>query len=142
MVPARSNVTIHISFVEKLKFFIVILAFRECFSFAETPTGTLTSTSLGIAFFLFYQLLFAPWGVHWKKTWGRLLDIIFTRYMTEYASPAQIQWAAPTSQAQYVAWCRLRKTDLIIDEVGNDGGKLMWVGPKRLDRVVLYIHGE
>ena len=67
---------------------------------------------------------------------------MFIRYLTGYASPAQIQWAAPTSHAHYTAWCRLRKMNVVIDEVGNNGGKLMWIGEKRLDRVLLYIHGE
>ena len=67
---------------------------------------------------------------------------MFIRYMMEYINIAQIKWAGPTSHAQYIVWCRLRKMDVIIDEVGNNGGKLMWIGEKRFDRVLLYIHGE
>ena len=67
---------------------------------------------------------------------------MFIRYMTEYLSIVQMKWVAPTSHAQYTKWCRLHRMDVIIDEVGDNGGKLMWIGEKRFDRVLLYIHGK
>ena len=57
-------------------------------------------------------------------------------------SIVQMKWVAPTSHAQYTKWCRLHRMDVIIDEVGDNGGKLMWIGEKRFDRVLLYIHGK
>lgn len=41
----------------------------------------------------------------------------------------------------YKKWAVGRKLPVTIDDLGDDA-KLMWVGPKRTDRVILFLHGE
>ncbi|KAJ7485651.1 Alpha/Beta hydrolase protein [Mycena latifolia] len=40
----------------------------------------------------------------------------------------------------YEQWTKTNKLPVAIDELG-EGGRLLWIGPKRLERVVLVMHG-
>ncbi|KAK0462119.1 Alpha/Beta hydrolase protein [Armillaria novae-zelandiae] len=44
------------------------------------------------------------------------------------------------SLANYTTWTAMASLDANVEEL-CDGAKLLWVGPKRLDKVVLYCHG-
>ncbi|KAE9401756.1 alpha/beta-hydrolase [Gymnopus androsaceus JB14] len=45
-----------------------------------------------------------------------------------------------TSVGVYSNWARKAKAPIAIDEL-EDGGKLLWIGPKRTEKVLLYCHG-
>ncbi len=45
------------------------------------------------------------------------------------------------SLASYTTWTATTGLEANIEELCN-GAKLLWVGPKRLDKVMLYCHGE
>lgn len=46
----------------------------------------------------------------------------------------------PESIANYTSWTAATGLEANVEELYN-GAKLLWVGPKRLDRVMLYFHG-
>ena len=41
----------------------------------------------------------------------------------------------------YTRWMFNEKMEAAVDDLG-DGSSLMWIGPRRYDRVILYLHGE
>jgi acetyl esterase/lipase len=52
----------------------------------------------------------------------------------------QLQVVFGTTAGTYNKWCKAAKLATTVDELGQDA-KLLWIGPKRLERVVLYFHG-
>ncbi|KAJ7730361.1 Alpha/Beta hydrolase protein [Mycena maculata] len=62
------------------------------------------------------------------------------RYAISRLSVPQLQWAFGTTRSVYEQWTKANKLTSTIDELGQDA-RLMWIGPKRLDRVVLFSHG-
>ncbi|KAJ6578882.1 Alpha/Beta hydrolase protein [Mycena vulgaris] len=62
------------------------------------------------------------------------------RYLTSSLNVAQLQTAFGTTQGMYKAWTKTNKLPAVIDELGEDA-RLLWIGPKRLERVVMFLHG-
>ncbi|KAF7974630.1 hypothetical protein HWV62_11616 [Athelia sp. TMB] len=85
--------------------------------------------------------LTAPWGVHWKKSWSRIVTIRLLRYLFDTTSATQLQWYLGTSVANYTRWAEKHGYQSAIDDIG-EGARLLWVGEKRYDRVILYIPGK
>ncbi|KAK0471499.1 Alpha/Beta hydrolase protein [Armillaria novae-zelandiae] len=46
----------------------------------------------------------------------------------------------PSSLTNYLQWTQLHNLPATIDEL-PDGAHLLWIGPKRVDQVILYCHG-
>jgi hypothetical protein len=63
------------------------------------------------------------------------------RYLIAHLSIPQLQAAFGTTMGTYKKWTKANQLPVTIDELGLDA-RLMWIGPKRLERVVLWIHGE
>lgn len=47
----------------------------------------------------------------------------------------------PDSITNYASWTAMTGLESNVEELCN-GANLLWVGPKRLDKVMLYCHGE
>ncbi|KAJ7160970.1 Alpha/Beta hydrolase protein [Mycena filopes] len=62
------------------------------------------------------------------------------RYFAAHQSIRQMQSAFGTTRETYTAWTRRAKLPVVVDELGEDA-RLFWIGPKRLERVVLFSHG-
>ena len=45
-----------------------------------------------------------------------------------------------TTTELYVTWAHESGVDLLTDEL-SEGGTLHWIGPRREDRVLLFLHG-
>ncbi|KAF7974628.1 hypothetical protein HWV62_11612 [Athelia sp. TMB] len=56
------------------------------------------------------------------------------------ASQSQLQWLLGTSLKNYTAWAIKHGYSPVVDEIG-EGARLLWVGERRYDRVILYIPG-
>lgn len=55
----------------------------------------------------------------------------------------QFQWLAGTDDTAYDKFIKSSSgLPHYIDWVGEETAKLMWVGTKTLDKVILYLHGE
>ncbi|KAJ7042812.1 Alpha/Beta hydrolase protein [Mycena alexandri] len=62
------------------------------------------------------------------------------RYLAKNMSMRQLQCLFGTTLGMYQTWSKKMKLPATIDELGEDA-RLLWIGPKRLDRVVLFCHG-
>ncbi|KAK7055412.1 Abhydrolase-3 domain-containing protein [Favolaschia claudopus] len=70
----------------------------------------------------------------------RIASDTIMRHMLGRLSVPQLQAIVGTTMTAYEKFCRANNLPLIIDELGEDA-RLLWLGPKRLEHVVLYIHG-
>ncbi len=77
-----------------------------------------------------------------KKPWKRRFVVVLFRYLTTNFNYRQLQKLLGTSTAVYTSWAKQNKLDSVIEQLGDTGGKLFWIGPKRTDRVILYVHGK
>ncbi|KAF7967418.1 hypothetical protein HWV62_34395 [Athelia sp. TMB] len=109
--------------------------------------GTLdVSESLGLIPFAFAfpfltikTILETPFSVHRNKPWERRVGIAVVQFMTSWASVRQLQWRQAPSMETYTRWMFNQKMEAAVDDLG-DGSSLMWIGPRRYDRVILYLH--
>ncbi|KAJ7270731.1 Alpha/Beta hydrolase protein [Mycena haematopus] len=62
------------------------------------------------------------------------------RYVITSLSVPQLQAAFGTTLGTYEQWSKGAKLTPTIDELGEDA-RLLWIGPKRLENVVLFLHG-
>ncbi|KAF8884709.1 Alpha/Beta hydrolase protein [Mucidula mucida] len=95
-----------------------------------------------------FWIILLPFHIGWKlainittsKSWTRIVTEGFSRYFTDHLKYNQIQWLQPDTFGILKKWTRRRKVTVTVDELPS-GAKLLWMGPKRLDKVILYIHG-
>jgi hypothetical protein len=53
----------------------------------------------------------------------------------------QFQFALGTTVQVYEGWAKQNGLPVVMEDIGSNA-KLLWIGPKRTDRVVLYFHGK
>ncbi|KAJ7160973.1 Alpha/Beta hydrolase protein [Mycena filopes] len=75
-----------------------------------------------------------------NRSLKRIFGDSLLRYLVTNLSVPQLQYAFGTTLQVYRAWLKNRKLPATIDELGEDA-RLLWIGPKRLDRVVMFCHG-
>ncbi|KAF7296720.1 Abhydrolase-3 domain-containing protein [Mycena chlorophos] len=75
------------------------------------------------------------------KSLKRILGEGVMRYLFTHLRVSQLQWASGTTSDVYTKWA-IGKQAAVVDEIqDSEGARLCWVGPKRADRVLLYLHG-
>ncbi|EAU87388.2 hypothetical protein CC1G_02147 [Coprinopsis cinerea okayama7 len=62
------------------------------------------------------------------------------RYINTRSSVAQLQYLSGTSPSVYASWARRHGFPAVIEDLRHDA-RLYWLGPKRTDKVILYIPG-
>ncbi|KAF9033942.1 alpha/beta-hydrolase [Hymenopellis radicata] len=95
-----------------------------------------------------FWIILLPFHIVWKlalnittsKPWTRIVTESFSRYFTDHLTYNQIQWLQPDTFGILKKWTRHHKITVTVDKLPS-GASLLWMGPKRLDRVILYIHG-
>ncbi|KAF4618228.1 hypothetical protein D9613_011550 [Agrocybe pediades] len=75
-----------------------------------------------------------------NKSVARVIGDSATRWVTGHLDAIQVQHYFGTSPKTYKAFLKETKMPEITDEL-EGGGRLLWVGPKEVDRVLLYCHG-
>ncbi|KAJ7156532.1 Alpha/Beta hydrolase protein [Mycena crocata] len=75
-----------------------------------------------------------------KKSLRRILGERTLCYAARHTSVAQQQFVFGTTLATYKKWTKQAQLDPVVDELG-DNAHLMWIGPKRVDRVLFFCHG-
>ncbi|KAJ7452130.1 Alpha/Beta hydrolase protein [Mycena galericulata] len=75
-----------------------------------------------------------------ERTLKRIAGDAALRHSVNLLNVPQLQWAFGTTRGTYEKWATSNKLPVTVDEFGEDG-RLLWIGPKRLDRVVLFSHG-
>jgi hypothetical protein len=53
----------------------------------------------------------------------------------------QLQYALGTTAGTYRTWCGHAKQAPNVEEIG-EGANLLWIGERRLEKVILFFHGE
>ncbi|KAJ7353349.1 Alpha/Beta hydrolase protein [Mycena albidolilacea] len=108
-------------------------------SWAET-LGIL-ATLIPLPVVLLWSVATTAYASHNKqRSLKRITGDSALRYLTTHLSVPQLQAAFGTAVGTYKKWAKANQLPVTIDELGLDA-RLMWIGPKRLERVVLWIHG-
>lgn len=91
---------------------------------------------------LLYEITFARWSaVNSEKSISRIVRDFEPRYLTSSLNTAQLQWVSGHNKSKFIAWGKSNKIDITVEDIGEDA-HLLWMGEKRTDRVILYLHGE
>lgn len=69
----------------------------------------------------------------------RLIDTAF-RCFSDSLNTRQMQYVTGTTNTNYATWAKKNGLPAVIDEVGSNA-RLLWIGKKDADRVVLCFHG-
>ncbi|KAF7964930.1 hypothetical protein HWV62_1623 [Athelia sp. TMB] len=90
---------------------------------------------------LLYQITFARWNeANASKPITRIVRDFIPRFVTGELSAPQIQWLSGPNKDKFIAWGKSNKIPIVVEDIGEDA-TLLWMGEKRTDRVVLYLHG-
>ena len=76
------------------------------------------------------------------RSWRRATHIAAVRYLLERArNTSDIKFGFRETTAElYVAWARKSGAKVLTNEL-SEGATLHWIGPRREDRVFLFLHG-
>ncbi|KAJ7651406.1 Alpha/Beta hydrolase protein [Roridomyces roridus] len=80
----------------------------------------------------------APYNKH--RGMKRIMGDAALRYIIRTLSVAQLQAQFGSTLNVYTKWAKQVKMPVVVDELGDDA-RLLWLGPKRLDHVILFVHG-
>ncbi|KAJ3914779.1 Alpha/Beta hydrolase protein [Lentinula edodes] len=96
---------------------------------------------LGTPLIIALELLLSPFVARSKhKPYPRIIGDASFRFLADYFSGPELQRILGSSVDVYSTWARNANLPINIEEM-EDGGKLMWIGPKRTDKMLLYCHG-
>ncbi|KAJ7187137.1 Alpha/Beta hydrolase protein [Mycena filopes] len=74
------------------------------------------------------------------KSLRRIIGERTINYAAGHTTVAQQQFAYGTTLTTYKRWAKQKKLEHIVDELGDEA-HLVWIGPKRLSRVLFFCHG-
>nr|GAT58282.1 alpha/beta hydrolase fold protein [Mycena chlorophos] len=91
---------------------------------------------------VFWNVLTTAYASHNKdRPLRRIIGDATLRYVAGLdITPAQVQALFPTDAKMYRAWTKQTRLPHTVDELGDDA-RLNWIGEKRTERVVLFLHG-
>lgn len=91
---------------------------------------------------LIYNLLFARKSARNKnKTKPRLLFDSSARFVLQNTTAAQLQAISVPSYEAYLKWAKGANEVPVVDDLPT-GGRLLWLGPRRSTKTVIYAHGK
>ncbi|KAF5377907.1 hypothetical protein D9615_006790 [Tricholomella constricta] len=103
--------------------------------------GLGASLLLHLPLTLGWTLLASPFHLNNKhKAWTRVLGDKYFYFLTGHFNIKQLQWALGDTREVYNNWMKGQKLPQVVDELGENS-RLLWIGKRRTDRVVLYLHG-
>jgi len=86
------------------------------------------------------RLLFPSRSRFKNETWKRTIGMAVLRYTFHRIPINQLQFLVGDSLQTYGSWTKYNDVPSTIDCLDMDT-KLLWIGQKRTDRVILYLHG-
>jgi len=90
---------------------------------------------------LVWTLLTSSFHPHNRlKTWKRVVADKAFYHLTKELNAKQLQWTMGTTLKVYEDWVKQSGLPIMVDELGEDA-RLLWIGKRRIDRVILYFHG-
>jgi hypothetical protein len=75
-----------------------------------------------------------------ERSVKRIVGDSALRHIISRLNIPQLQNAFGTTLGTYEKWTKTAKLPATIDELGEDA-RLLWIGPKQLERVILFLHG-
>ncbi|KAJ4480639.1 Alpha/Beta hydrolase protein [Lentinula edodes] len=94
-----------------------------------------------LLFVLPFEILVSPLVARSKaKSFKRVVGDTLFRFVTDTLPDVELQYFLGTSVGIYSEWARKEKLPITIDELQGEG-KLLWIGPKRTEKVILFCHG-
>ncbi|KAF8626654.1 hypothetical protein AX15_004745 [Amanita polypyramis BW_CC] len=89
---------------------------------------------------IFWSL--CTWYFHAETRAKRFLRLIndVSLYHISKLEMSKLQYVIGTTDQVYRSWAEKSNVPVVVEELG-EGAKLYWLGPKRPDRVILYLHG-
>ncbi|KAK0187593.1 Alpha/Beta hydrolase protein [Armillaria mellea] len=76
-----------------------------------------------------------------KKSLKLSISHAQTRLVTDRLSVPELQFAAGLAVDIYKRWAKEKKQPVDIEDLPEEGARLLWIGPKRTDKVIFYCHG-
>jgi len=104
-------------------------------------TGDREFPILPSALVLAWTLLTSPFHHNNRhKNWKRVVGDKQLYHLVERLNTSQLQWLFGTTLGSYETWAKANKLPVVVDELGQDG-RLLWIGERRTDKVILFLHG-
>ncbi|KAJ8088738.1 hypothetical protein PM082_013981 [Marasmius tenuissimus] len=91
---------------------------------------------------LLWKLLLSPFSAHTRhKTWRQVIGI--AAYRACGMSIPQMQYTIGRCQSLdcYKKWSEKEGLPIHVEEIEGEDARLLWVGEKRTDRVIFFLHG-
>lgn len=76
-----------------------------------------------------------------NKSWKMVVTLAAARYLMDNLRYPELQYLSGRAVNVYARWVFLRGLPSTIDKIPETGARLLWLGPKRLDKILLYIPG-
>ncbi|KAG7445511.1 alpha/beta-hydrolase [Guyanagaster necrorhizus] len=76
-----------------------------------------------------------------KKTLKLAVSHAQARFVTDVLSVAELQFISGLSVDVYKKWAKKNKQPVAVEDLPEEGASLLWIGPKRTDKVIFYCHG-
>jgi hypothetical protein len=106
-------------------------------------TASITSSYLthASASYLIWIIVTKPFTLYTRrKPWRRLLGDAALRNLIDM-DPKRLKYVMGTTLWVYSTWAKWCNLQATISELGNDA-RLLWIGPKKMENVILYLHGK
>ena len=74
------------------------------------------------------------------KGWKRIVADKVFHHLSVKLNVRQLQWLSGTTLDVYRVFLKKQKLPVLVDDVGG-GARLLWIGERQFEKVLLYIHG-
>ncbi|KAJ7079985.1 Alpha/Beta hydrolase protein [Mycena belliarum] len=106
-----------------------------------TESLGIVATLITLPVALLWSLATTAYAAHNKaRSLKRIAGDSAQRHVLGTLNVAQMQHVAGTTLSSCEKWAARNRLPTEIDELGRDA-RLLWIGPKRLGRVLLFVHG-
>ncbi|KAK0433883.1 Alpha/Beta hydrolase protein [Armillaria borealis] len=92
-----------------------------------------------LPFYVLGRLATSFFTIERRKTWRAVCTHALFRFVAGHTTYVKSMLLGPTSN-MYTKWTKKIGLSPTIEEL-PDGAKLLWIGKKRVDKVLLYVHG-
>ncbi|KAG6827222.1 hypothetical protein H0H92_012743 [Tricholoma furcatifolium] len=114
-------------------------------SYANPPfvekVALFASLTFQLPFFMGWTLATSPFHrTNKHKSLKRVFGDRLFYFLTERFNMKQVQWLLGDTFGVYNTYMKSQGLQPVVDEIGENG-RILWLGERRTDRVILYCHG-
>ena len=131
-----------ITFWDLAQIFLALLPARESYAvFSFTQIKEMPTFYIQLAVVLTWTLLKAPFTPDGRtKSWKRILNDRLVLLIVTGTNRKQTRAIFGPTRATYDNFMHEAELNPLVEDIGDDA-KLLWIGPKETDNVLLYFHG-